>query len=144
MLEDEKRIGYEVKQLSCLIRYDFETQLSQQEVGVTCMQAWIIGYLSRSGQTPVYQRDLEHEFQIRGSSVTSLLKLMEKNGLIVRSRVSHDARLKRLELTPKAIEIHRKIQESIRQHEERLRTGLTEEEVAVFFSVVHKIKQNLL
>ena len=144
-MDDEKlKLGYEVKQLSRLMRYDLDRQLSECVPGLTSMQARIIKYLSDHAQEAVYQRDLERKFEIRGPSVTSLLQLMEKNGLIVLSRVSHDARLKRLELTPKAVEINQRIQKSICRHEERIRMGLTKEEVEHFLSILHKIKQNLM
>lgn len=143
-MDDETlKLGYEVKRLSCLMRQDLDRQLSECIPGLTSMQARIIGYLHHAKE-PVYQRDLEQIFQIRGSSVTSLLQLMEKNGWIVRSHVAHDARLKRLELTPQAMEINRRIQEGIGLHEERVRKGLTAEEIETFLAVIQKIEQNLV
>lgn len=143
MEAEERKLGYEIKQLSCLMRHDLDRQLSKCVPGLTSMQARIIGYLSNHTQEPVYQRDLEREFEIRGPSVTSVLQLMEKNGLIVRSHVSHDARLKRLELTPKAVAVNQRIRKGLSEHEKRIREGLTEEEVSAFLSVLSKMKKNL-
>ena len=47
----------------------------------TPMHGWIIGYLYRHRDTPVFQRDIEKAFSISRSSVTVTLQLMEKNGL---------------------------------------------------------------
>lgn len=68
---------------------------------------------------------------------------MEKNGFITRSSVDRDARLKRLELTPKAVELHERVGRSIRQVEERLAQSLTEEEKSEFIRLCEKIRENL-
>ena len=74
---------------------------------VTIMNGWIIGYLYKNQDRDVYQKDLETEFQITRSTVTSILKLMEKKGYIERVSVEKDARLKKLVLTEKAKKIQR-------------------------------------
>ena len=148
----EIRLGCEIRKFARAINQHLEKLLAEkadelghmQVGGLTYMQARVITYLSRNRDRAIYQRDLEQEFQIRGPSVTSLLQLMEKNGLIVRSRVSHDGRLKRLELTKRAIEIDQIIQECVARHEEALRSGLTQGETEQFFFLMQKMEQNLL
>ena len=68
---------------------------------------------------------------------------MEKNGYITRESVASDARLKKIVLTEKAITLHNLIIEDIRQREKRMKTGLSEEELATFFSITEKIRANL-
>ena len=46
----------------------------------TPMHGWIIGYLYRHRDTPVFQRDIEREFSITRSTVTNILQLMERKG----------------------------------------------------------------
>ena len=50
------------------------------------LQARILGYVDMMDKkgVPVYQKDIEREFKIRRSSVTSVLNTMEKNGFINR------------------------------------------------------------
>ncbi|MFQ9564328.1 MAG: MarR family winged helix-turn-helix transcriptional regulator, partial [Faecalibacillus intestinalis] len=91
----------------------------------------------------VFQRDLEEEFSIRRSTATGILQLMEKNDLIIRQPVSYDARLKKLVLTKKASEIQNEIHKEIEKHDKKVREGITEEELEVFFNVMKKIKKNL-
>ena len=50
----------------------------------------------------IIRKDIEEEFQIRKSTVTGILQLMEKNGFIYRESVEKDARLKRIVPTKKA------------------------------------------
>ncbi|MBR2974519.1 MAG: MarR family transcriptional regulator, partial [Clostridia bacterium] len=91
----------------------------------------------------VYQRDLEKRFEIRRSTATQMLSLMEKNGLILRQPVSHDARLKRLVLTPKAVALHKNVEKEIKGIEESLMQGVSVEEMEIFFAVIDKVKANL-
>ena len=69
---------------------------------VTPMHGWIMEYLYRNSDTPVFQRDIEREFSITRSTVTNILQLMERKGYIARQSVAQDARLKQLVLTEKA------------------------------------------
>ena len=66
---------------------------------VTPMHGWIMEYLYRNSDTPVFQRDIEREFSITRSTVTNILQLMERKGYITRRSVEQDARLKQLVLT---------------------------------------------
>ena len=72
----------------------------------TPMHGWIIGYLYRHRDTPVFQRDIEREFSITRSTVTNILQLMERKGYIERRSVPQDARLKQLVLTEEGICFH--------------------------------------
>ena len=56
----------------------------------TPMHGWIIGYLYRHRDTPVFQRDIEREFSITRSTVTNILQLMERKGYIERRSVPQD------------------------------------------------------
>ena len=68
----------------------------------------------------MFQRDLQAHFSVRRSTVTGLLQLMEKKGLITRSSVAQDARLKKIQLTPRAIQHHERIVASIQSVENRI------------------------
>mgnify|MGYP005751021819 CR=1 FL=1 len=60
---------------------------------VTPMHGWIMEYLYRNSDTPVFQRDIEREFSITRSTVTNILQLMERKGYIARQSVEQDAML---------------------------------------------------
>jgi DNA-binding MarR family transcriptional regulator len=91
----------------------------------------------------VYQKDLEKRFEIRRSTATQILSLMEKNGLLFRQPVPRDARLKRLVLTEKAIEMHKEVVKEIEAIDSLLIAGVTEKELQTFFAVIDKVKANL-
>ena len=143
-MEYEKDIGFQIRTLSHLVkRIVDQTAFTKEEIHPTGVQGWIIGYLYNNRHKEVFQRDIQEQFSIRRSTVTGILQLMEKNGFITRCSVDRDARLKRLELTPKAVELHERVGRSIRQVEERLAQSLTEEEKSEFIRLCEKIRENL-
>lgn len=109
----------------------------------TPMHGWIMGYLYRHRDEPVFQRDIEREFSITRSTVTNILQLMERKGYIERRSVPQDARLKQLILTEEGIRIHEKTVLSLRQTEEFVSGILTEEENAEFLRLLEKLREGL-
>lgn len=80
-MKELKHLGKEVNILSNKIRRRIGSVTS--EFGVTSAQAKIVGFIySESKKRDIFQRDIEEEFSIRKSSVTSILNLMEKKDLI--------------------------------------------------------------
>jgi len=145
MQPKEKEIGFEIKVLSNLIKRAIGESIVDSGVeDMTGLHGMVIGFIyHRSKLADVYQRDIEVEFNIRRSTVTGILQLMEKNGLITREHVKHDARLKKLKLTPKAIKMHEMVSQKIAEIENQLRSGLTQEEIHSFFTIIDKIKKNI-
>lgn len=141
---DQKHVGFEIKTLSNLIKRKVDNLVSNKyTINVTGIHGWIMGYMYKNIDKDIFQKDIEEEFSIRRSTVTTILQLMEKNDLIIRKSVDYDARLKKIELTEKAINIHKEVGENISQVESQLIKGLSEEELNNFFSTLEKIKVNL-
>ena len=68
----------------------------EAEDSLTNIQRHVLHYiLFQSLRCDIYQRDVEKEFQIRRSTVTGTLQLLEKKGFIRRESVEWDARLKK-------------------------------------------------
>lgn len=110
---------------------------------VTPMHGWIMEYLYRHSETPVFQRDIEREFSITRSTVTNILQLMERKGYIERQSVPQDARLKRLVLTEKGACIHEKTMHSLHQTDEFVESLLTPEENAELLRLLNKLRKGL-
>ena len=66
-----------------------------------------------------------------------------KKGYVKREFVEHDARLKKVILTEKGKESHESIEALISRLDVMLEDGIEEEELALFFKVTDKIKENL-
>lgn len=144
-MERPRKIGFAIKMLSNLLKRRIDISVSRVATdGITGMQCMVIGFIYRNSEKKdVFQKDIENEFNIRRSTATGILQLMVKNGLITRESVSHDARLKKLVLTEKALGIHRNIDAAITQMEDRISSGLTDEEIEVFFRIIDKISKNI-
>ena len=117
---------------------------NMQSLGLTGVQSRIMHYiLVKCTDGPVYQRDVESAFGMSRSTATGILQLMEKNGLILRESVASDARLKSLVPTDKAAHLDAQIGESLRQTEQRLTQGLSDEQIALFLETVAHMSENL-
>lgn len=146
----EKSVAVAVKTLSnqfqryaMTMRDDLATRF-REVAGITEVQGRIIEYLfKQADKIPVYQRDLEKQFNIRRSTATIALQRMEKNGLITREVNADDARLKRLRLTDRAKNIHPFAHALIMKAEARARKGLTDREVETFLRLTKKIIENI-
>ena len=109
----------------------------------TPMHGWIIEYLYRHRDTPVFQRDIEREFSITRSTVTNILQLMERKGYIERRSVPQDARLKQLVLTDEGVRFHEKTMHSFHQTDDYVASLLTEEENAELLRLLNKLRDAL-
>lgn len=140
----KRDVGREIHALSNLLGRRIEAEKKQKGMqNVTPMQTWIIGYLHEHKGQDIFQRDIERDFTITRSTVTGILKLMEKNGLIYRVSVPEDARLKKLILTKTGEAMHQAVRQHIDDTERMLVQGFTEEEVDNFMSMMDRVRVNL-
>lgn len=106
-------------------------------------QCRIIGFLKQNEGKDIYQKDIEKEFDIRRSTATNILKLMEKKGLIERHRFQQDERLKVIVLTNASKEGSDEMDKNLERLNRRIEAGITPEEKKIFFGVLQKIVNNI-
>lgn len=138
----EMHIGKEIIILSTRIKR--RMRAASESMGLTDTQSRVLQYVweqSRNGE--VFQKDIEDEFGIRRSTVTQIIQLMERDGLIVRESVERDARLKKLILTEKSKQIQQIMQGNIWEMEEKLEENISPEEKEILFNLLHRISRNL-
>lgn len=143
--EEKRVIGFALKSVNNLIRRKLGGRFAENGIEEICgMQGPMLGFISEKSKTqPVFQRDIEKEFNIRRSTATVMLQKLEQKDLIVREAVEEDARLKKIVLTPKAEALNLRIKEQVDAFHDELEAGLTEEEKEHFFVILDKIKRNL-
>lgn len=135
-------IGFEIRTLNNLIcRYVQHTRPTEVN-DFTAVHGWAIRFFYDNRNKDIFQKDFENHFSIRRSTASRILQLMEKNELILRKNVPYDARLKKIILTEKAIQMHMMIHNDIERLEKQLASGLTREELTAFFQTLDKIKKN--
>ena len=139
--------GHDVGRLINTISHQLKRQMCVQEEEdslTTNMQRLVLHYiLFQSLQRDIYQKDVEKEFQIRRSTATGTLQILEKNGFITREPVKQDARLKKLMPTEKAKAVRQHILDNIRYVEELLAKDIPEEKLTVCREVLMQMSENL-
>lgn len=142
-MDKERHLGFEIRALNNYVKRFVQSTKPEEFKESTGVHGWAIRYFYENRDRDIFQRDFEARFSIRRSTATNMLKLMEKNGIIRRETVSYDARLKKIVLTDKAIEMHKKAIKNIEMIENTLKKGITKEELDAFYGVMDKIKANL-
>lgn len=137
-------IGYEVRTLDNLLYRNMLAQMSRRGIDeLTMMHGWVIGYLYHNQDTDIFQKNLEEEFCIGRSTVTNILKLMEKKEYLRRESIPSDARLKKLVLTEKGIRLFEESDKLVRDMEEQMEQVLSPEELKSFIDTARKLKREL-
>ena len=124
-------LSHQMKRKNCVISMI-------NDDGLTSMQKHVLKF-----HKVVYQKDIEEEFQIRKSTATGMLQLLEKNGFIVRESEKKDARLKRIIPTKKAEALRPSILAHIRQSETQLTTDISEADVLTCKKVLCQMLYNV-
>ena len=136
-LDSKKMVVYSLKALSNQIKRTLDGPL-------TGMQYGVIKFIdTQEGQRDIFQKDIEAEFNIRRSTATGILKLMEQKELIKRQSVTYDARLKKLVITPEARQLKKGLVEQFEALEEQIKADISEDELALFFDILKRMSNNL-
>lgn len=151
MNEEEKqgqkcgeKIGRTIKMLNGAFKQKFIKCAAEAELDeVTLMHGWIMGYLYSNQDKNIYQKTIESDFNINRSTVTTILKLMEKKGYIRREAVDGDARLKKIVLTPQGCETTIKTFDMLEGIERDMLSSIAPQELENFFAVAEKLMVNL-
>ena len=138
------RIGSQIKVLSNLIRREIDTCVCGKSTDEpTGNNMFIIRYLAQRKNEDVFQKDLEEFFSVRRSTMSNIVLRMEQKGFLIRQPVSCDRRLKKLILTKKGENRHAMMESIVLQTEEKLTLGFSEEEKALLFNLLEKLRRNL-
>ena len=141
---NDRKIGFELHRSSRILRRYMDNDATKSYVdNITGTHGWVIGYLYANRHRNIFQKDFEKEFNIRRSTASKILALMESNDLIYRESVPNDARLKKIVLTEKALQVQSVVNDALNKLEEKMRDGISDEELDVFFRVLNKINENL-
>ncbi len=140
----ERKLGFELHRASRMVKRYLDGDATKLYVEkMTGTHGWAVGYFYNNRHRDVFQKDFEQEFEIRRSTASNILSLMEKNGLIKRESVPYDARLKKITLTDKALEVQSVVNKSFDRLESTIKKDISDEELRVFFSVLDKVCSNL-
>lgn len=139
-----RKIPFEIKILDNMLNRKICENVKKEGISnVSHVQADILSYLYRNKDRIIYQNEVEKKIGVRRSTISGILKTMEKNGLIIRNDSSEDARKKEVSLTLKSIKKHDDLEKKVEIFEKELLKGISYEEKEIFFKVIDKLKDNL-
>lgn len=133
-------MGYFFKTLVLSLEGRMNRQL--QELDLTSAQGHIIGYLAHSERPPC-ARDLEQFFTLSHPTVSGLLSRMEAKGFVAVTPDPDDRRVKRIRLLEKGMACSRRIEASVKDNEETIVQGFTQEERVLFADFLQRAIRNL-
>ena len=143
-MKKDGAVGMQINCVSNLIRRSIDLRIAGMPgEKLSRMDSWIIHYMLDHQQEDVFQKDVEAEFAITRATASKMLSNMEQRGLIQRSGVEGDARLKRLCLTEKSLQKFHLMQGSAQRFEQRVTYGMTEEERQELLRLLRIIERNM-
>ncbi|MGN1329658.1 MAG: MarR family winged helix-turn-helix transcriptional regulator [Eubacterium sp.] len=119
------------------------TQEIQEKVypdNLSSCYGYIISYLCDNEEKNIFQRDIEKEFDLKRSTVSTILKELEKEGLIERKSVSNDARLKKVIPSEGAKMINEACRKEVDVFFEKLISGINPRDLETFSRVTSVLK----
>ncbi len=136
-----ENIGRQLKIASTQLTKQFDKFAIQYDL--TSMQMSVIDFLTLFKNQEMFQKDIEHEFNIRRSTASTLLKRMEDKGLVRRVESSKDARQKQVILTDLAVQYEDDIQKFMVETQQKIHSFLSDEEYAALESSLDKIIKHM-
>lgn len=142
----DKSAAQEMFKIVNLFKRHLDKQISTNiSKDLTVAQGYVISFLNELGESKdIFQKDIEHEFQLHRSSVSSMLSNMEKNGLIQRLTVSEDNRLKKIILTEKALQYEKEIDCIMLEARDYICKNISAEEQQITMDTLEKMRENLI
>ena len=137
-------IGHKIRIIHNDIGKFFNTSWMKEGIEPTRMQCATMRYLQLHENEDVFQKDLEAAFSISAATTTNILKVMEKEELIVRIPMPNDARLKKLELTDKGRAMNEAAHAQVMRLEDGMKKNFTEEELTRFRLYLDRLTQNIV
>ena len=106
-------------------------------------QGRTLHFLLAHTKSDIFQKDIEEEFGLRPPTATALLKELEQRGLIRKEPVPYDARKKKIVVTEEALQYKNCVLKGLKELDQKLTAGISDEEMQVFFYVTDKMLDNL-
>ena len=105
------------------------------------LPVWVVLISLKSGQI-ASQRELAGAVGIQGATLSHHLNAMESAGLVTRRRDPRNRRLHLVELTPEGDALFARLREAAFTFDQRLRAGLTEQDVDRLEALLARLRDN--
>lgn len=131
----------EIKILNTAIERTLNKEMA--ELGITYTQATVIGFLRKSSDKEICQKDVETNLGLTHPTVSSILSRLEEKGLIMTTPFSNDRRYKKIFLTDKSMDMAEAIQRKIDKISEDAFYGINEDRIEELSTLIKQIVRNI-
>lgn len=114
-----------------------------QSAGLTSAQMFILHFLSRHTDIPIYQKDVEDALELSHATVAGIISRLESKGFIRLEPSEKDKRCKRIVATDKAKELDAETGRVIDETEAKMLAGFSSEEASLLREYLHRILHNM-
>ena len=112
-------------------------------MNISPIQVRIVKYLVKQNNKAILQKDMEYLFNIRRSTVSGVIKTMEKNNIIIRENVKDDNKSKEIKLTDDVYKRANDLVKELKELDLELLRDVDKEDLEVFMRVLKNIQDNL-
>ena len=112
-------------------------------MNISPIQVRIVKYLVKQNNKAILQKDMEYIFNIRRSTVSGVIKTMEKNNIIIRENVKDDNKSKEIKLTEDVYKRANDLVKELKELDLELLKDVDKEDLEVFMRVLKNIQDNL-
>ena len=138
---DEKKLMEQYDKMNRKMQRHFASYFSDSQL--TCIQGIVLHYIIvENDRGDIFPKDLEEFFWIKGSSVTSLINNLERDGYLRRESLESDGRYKKLVLTEKTREMQEDILRRVYDYIHSMFAGIPEDHLKIFESVILQMARN--
>ena len=132
-------LGLHLTRVSRTVSRAFDDALTQAGGS---LPVWVVLISLKSGQI-ASQRELAGAVGIQGATLSHHLNAMESAGLVTRRRDPRNRRLHLVELTPDGDALFARLREAAFTFDQRLRAGLTEQDVDRLEALLDRLRDNV-
>lgn len=137
-----KQIGKLIHMVDVKLKRNIDLLAAQYNLTSIQFIAMECIYLESQGKE-VFQRDLEKALDVRRSTISNGLGILEKKGYVRRESVHEDARLKKLALTPLGLQVYQDFKKHLEQVEAEDFQMLSQEELCVLTELLERLCKSL-
>ena len=116
-------------------------ELSDLKLSYT--QALLLCKLSEMPAQSATQKALRAYLQIKSATISTVITRLKQNGFVQLTTDPSDSRVNLISLTPKAMALIPRLSACLDAVDHKTAAGLSEEEMAVFTALLHRMQRNL-
>lgn len=139
----DKSISLEIKKIDSLIVRSIIQDTRKSKYNLTPAQIFIIKYLSKNKRKTLYQKDIEKKIGLRKSTISGIIKTMQKNNIIMSIDSKSDLRSKEIVLTKDGLKLERLMRKKEKDFEKLLEKDIDKKDLEIFYKVTMQIQNNL-